>query len=61
LLLITKVVKFDAAWQLSQAALAKAMWLVGGSTRTGGAMLAKFRPAAWQVAQPLVMPSCSIL
>ncbi len=47
-----KVVKFDAAWQVSQA-LAVGMWLAGGSF---GTMLAKLRPAPWHVAQPFVMP-----
>ena len=50
-----KVVKLPAAWQASQAAVPKAMWFAGGTTSVGGAMLAKLLPAAWQLAQPLVM------
>jgi len=45
------VLKMEFEWQLSQPALPKAMWFAGGSTSVGGAMLAKLKPDAWQLAQ----------
>ncbi len=47
----------SAAWQVSQAAIV-GICVAGGAT---GTMLAKLRPAAWQVAQPLVMPAWFIV
>ena len=47
-----KFVKLDAEWQVSHAAVV-GIWLAGGAF---GTILAKLKPAPWQVAQPEVMP-----
>ena len=48
-----KLVNLEAEWHVSQGC-AVGMWVGGGST---GTMLAKLKPLAWQVAQPVVMPA----
>ena len=48
-----KLVNFDGAWQLSQAAEPTGMCVTGGAT---GTILAKLLPVAWHVAHPVVMP-----
>ncbi len=53
---ITKELKSVGEWQLSQAAVPNGMWFAGGTFSTGGAMLAKLRPAAWHCAQLPAMP-----
>jgi hypothetical protein len=50
-LVIRKVVKLLAEWQLAQAVVPKGTWLAGGCLSAGAAMFAKLRPAAWQVSQ----------
>ncbi len=55
LLLITKLVKPVALWQLSQAAVPKGTWFAGGNFKVGGAMLAKLLPVAWHCAQLLAI------
>jgi hypothetical protein len=57
-LLNRKVVKFVAAWQLSQAAVPNGMWLTGVSFRGFAVHTpAKLSPAAWHCAHLFVMPA----